>query len=257
MKPVRKSNSTVDHAGKPSRRTQAERRALSEQRILDAAIRLIGQRGTTATTLGDIGEAAGYSSGLPRHLFGTKENLIVRTAQAIMELRRAHGLFALDPSGGLAALLEAGAEWFSFAVREPEVVRALLVLRSEAIIGDAAKDFPARVATVQALDERTWQHIRHFLEAGIRSGDVRSDIDLDLQPVLILSALRGIFSQWLVSPAKIDLEQAGRYWLAELERALSPTRTDGRGPARRVGRRPRQNPPSPQIASARARKRSK
>ncbi len=238
MKPLRQSKATTSAAPKRPRRTQAERRARSEQRILDATIRLIAERGTVATTLGQVGVAAGYSRGLPAHLFGTKENLLIRAGQAIMASRRAMGLFAIDPEGGFAAFLDAGRQWFPIAAREPENVRALLVLTSEALVRHAAKNFRARAAAVAALDSETRRHIRRFLEAGIARGEIRRDIDLDIQAVLIVSTLRGMMSQWLVSPGSIDLENSGTYWLAELKRSLSPARADTRRTAAPPGRRP-------------------
>ena len=57
------------------RRTQAERTALSDQRMFDAAISLINERGTQKTTLKEIGELAGYSRGLANYRFGSKEGL--------------------------------------------------------------------------------------------------------------------------------------------------------------------------------------
>ena len=242
MRPMRKSNPKAGDARNRPRITQAERRARSEQRILDATIRLIAERGTVATTLGEVGEAAGYSRGLAAHLFGTKENLLIRAAQAIMTTRRAMGLFGVDPEGGFAAFLNAGKQWFPIAAREPENVRALLVLTSEALVGHAAKTFRTRAATIAALDSETRRHIRRLLEAGIARGEVRRDLDLDIQAVLILSALRGIMSQWLVSPASIDLVQTGKYWLAELKRALAPARADTGRTDIRLGKPSRAGP---------------
>jgi AcrR family transcriptional regulator len=170
-------------AAKRFRRTQAERRALSEQRIINTAVRLFAKRGTAKTSLADIGEAAGYSRGLPAHLFGTKENLIVRLVQAIP---RPDGLLEVDPKGGLPALLGAVARWFSAGARESANVRALLILTSEGIVGQAAREFPRRAAAVRALDKKNRDQVRRLLEAGIRRGEVRSDIDPDKQALLIL-----------------------------------------------------------------------
>jgi AcrR family transcriptional regulator len=238
MRPLRKSNSTSGDAPKRPRRTQAERRARSEQRILDATIRLIAERGTVATTLGEVGLAAGYSRGLAAHLFGTKENLLIRAAQAIMTTRRAMGLFGVDPEGGFATFLKAAQQWFPIAAREPESLRALLVLTSEALVRHATKNFRARAAAVAALDSESRRHIRRFLEAGITRGEVRRDIDLDSQALLILSTLRGMMSQWLVAPKSIDLERSGTYWLAELKRSLSPAGAATGRTAAQVRRRP-------------------
>ena len=49
---------------------QAERSALSDKLMFDAAVQLINERGTAKTTLKDIGEVAGYSRGLASYRFG-------------------------------------------------------------------------------------------------------------------------------------------------------------------------------------------
>ena len=57
------------------RRTQAERTALSDARMFDAAMQLIVEQGTHATTLKEVGERAGYSHGLASSRFGSKDAL--------------------------------------------------------------------------------------------------------------------------------------------------------------------------------------
>src|SRR5262245_17212611 len=58
------------------RRTQVERTAESGQRMIEAAIRLIGMRGYRGTSLAAIGEEAGYSRGLVNERFGSKAGLL-------------------------------------------------------------------------------------------------------------------------------------------------------------------------------------
>ena len=55
--------------------TQEERTALSDARMADAAVALICERGTAATTLKDVGLSAGYSRGLASYRFGSKAGL--------------------------------------------------------------------------------------------------------------------------------------------------------------------------------------
>ena len=50
---------------KAERRSQAQRRDEAERRLLSAAVRLVGERGLERITLAEVGEAAGYSRGLP------------------------------------------------------------------------------------------------------------------------------------------------------------------------------------------------
>jgi AcrR family transcriptional regulator len=74
-------------AAKPARphgRTQAQRRAEDEHRILQAAIRIISERGVDQLTLAEAGEGAGYSRALPAHYFGSREDLIVAVADHLV-----------------------------------------------------------------------------------------------------------------------------------------------------------------------------
>ncbi|TCC34808.1 TetR/AcrR family transcriptional regulator [Kribbella sindirgiensis] len=74
-------------------------------RIRDAAIRLFGEQGIEGASIRDIAAAAGVSSGLVRHHFGSKESLRAacdryakdRMLQIGAELTRDHDLTGLDP----------------------------------------------------------------------------------------------------------------------------------------------------------------
>ena len=69
-----KEAATMD-ASTRKRRTQDERREEAERRILEAATRIIGKAGVETFTLADVGEAAGYSRGLPADYFKTNRRL--------------------------------------------------------------------------------------------------------------------------------------------------------------------------------------
>lgn len=60
----------------PPRRTQAERRAESEERLLTAAAEIIASEGYLACTLDRVGERAGFSRGLASRKYGSKDGLI-------------------------------------------------------------------------------------------------------------------------------------------------------------------------------------
>lgn len=60
----------------PLRRTQAERRAQSEDRLLDAAAQIIAEEGYLACTLDRVGLRAGFSRGLASRKYGSKDGLI-------------------------------------------------------------------------------------------------------------------------------------------------------------------------------------
>src|ERR1700760_4696139 len=104
--------------------TQPERSALSDERMVDAAVALICERGAGATTLKDVGLHAGYSRGLASYRFGTKAGLwsfLIRTIgeEWLAELQQAvagttgidtihaavdaHGRFLLESSDRVRA----------------------------------------------------------------------------------------------------------------------------------------------------------
>jgi len=60
-------NKSVDN--QHIRRTQAQRAEVSEQRMFEAAVAIINERGAAATSLSDVGIQAGYSRGLASHRF--------------------------------------------------------------------------------------------------------------------------------------------------------------------------------------------
>src|SRR5258706_5773586 len=105
------------------RRSQAERRDEAEQRMLAAAVRLVSERGLERITLAEVGEAAGYSRGLPAHYFGSKGGLIVMLARNLVEgFGRALGRSEHHPLG-LQRLLGIVAFYFDSARKDPTGTR--------------------------------------------------------------------------------------------------------------------------------------
>ena len=110
------------------RRTQAQRRAESEHRILQAAAELFGEQGYVDTTMEQIGARAGFSAALIARKFGSKPGVIEALLHAI---RRNTGA-AIDPDGdrdvvdvvrSYVRLIAAGNVWS----------RALYVLMAESV----------------------------------------------------------------------------------------------------------------------------
>src|SRR5690242_18839956 len=89
----------------PPRRTQQERREEAERRLLEAAARLIAEKGSQATSLAEVGEAAGYSRGLVHHHFGSKAALLERLAHWVQGSFSARVAPAMAEQRGLEALV--------------------------------------------------------------------------------------------------------------------------------------------------------
>src|SRR5258708_1878284 len=113
------------------RRTQAQRRELSDQRMLDAAFKLIERQGGSRTTLVEIGDLSGYSHGLVSHRFGSKGEL-VRAATRRLQHEFAKLLEpALAGRHGLKALLITAETYLRTAASSDR--NAMYVLIGEAL----------------------------------------------------------------------------------------------------------------------------
>ncbi len=207
----------VRRARKPSRlprRTQADRREAAEQRLLDAAIKLIAERGIKGTTLGDVGEAAGYSRGLTAHHYKTKEGLIKAVAAEIHR-RFYRAVTSAEPaSDGLARLLRADVY---LSVNDLPAARALLLIQKEALMQQSEFRGVLRKFNRLSVDGIALQ-----IRAGITKGEIRPDIDVLAEATLLLAALRGARAQWLLSSKDFDVGKVGDQLKAHLQRSLAP-----------------------------------
>jgi AcrR family transcriptional regulator len=197
------------------RRTQVDRRAESDRRILAAARRLIAEKGSNGTSLAEIGLAAGYSRGLPSERFGTKQRLIDALLDEVDrgfarelpdDLAQRRGL------AGVAARIEAHLQG---AMRSPEAVRLLYVLYMESLT--AAPQLHPRIA---GLARSYRDGFAYHLREARRDGEIARDVAVEEQATVVLGALRGLIMQWLIEPDAIDLDASGKALVAMLQHSL-------------------------------------
>jgi len=207
----------VAGAQRPPRRSHAQRREESERRMLEAALAIVAQRGTVRMTLAEVGEAAGYSRGLPAHHFGSKAGLLHALALYIGQRfgeQRARGP-ALQP--GLQAILGNISFYFSRQGGAWTATRALLVMMTESAM-DPGSELQAEVAAYNR-SARAWfeQHIR----TGIERGEIAPGTDPAVTAVVLLGAMRGVMLQWLVDD-RIRLRAVRDRLLAITQHVLAP-----------------------------------
>lgn len=202
-------------AAKP-RRTQQERVAESDQRMLAAALRLIAERGYRGTSLAAIGEAAGYSRGLVHERFGSKAGLLWALTKQILRAwnqeSRSHGA----ERTGLDALCDM-LDNHRRAIEEDRGIRPFYALMFEAIgpTPDLQPEF-------RELHVRFRADIEKLLRAGIKAGEIRKDIDPKAQAALLMAAQRGIAFQWLLDANAFPLEKTYAELKHNLRRSLAP-----------------------------------
>jgi len=184
-----------DTASEQERRTQAERTALSDARMLDAAVALICERGSAGTTLKDVGERAGYSRGLASYRFGNKGGLFAFLIRSIgeswlRELRR-----AVQNKVGLDAIEAATDAHYRFIVEAAEPIRAFYILWFDSIGPDAALK-----QVVANIHERRRRDVVAWIEKGIAAGAIAPSVDARGVAEQFCAAIIGIVYQWLVTP---------------------------------------------------------
>lgn len=194
-------------------------------------MRVIGRKGTDRLTLSEVGAEAGYSRGLPAHLFGNKEGLLLRVVERYMSYIMGDTHFALpdwQPGQGLKRLRTIIRTWTATGVRFPEYYRTYVILSGEAVREESSKIGGALRARIRRINRRTRQELARYLEQGKRLGEVAGDLDPDHAAMLIMSTLSGLLTFWVLDPKASDLRKVTdrclEDLLAPLERKQRATR---------------------------------
>lgn len=185
----------VLNSAKRTRLTQEERREASEQRILEAALELVAEKGSIRVTLAEIGEKAGYSRGLPAHRFGSKNKLLAALGQFIYERFAQHRkIFYSEP--GLKSLEATIRAYFTREETNWMATRALIVIMAEsALVPSELKESMAKYNR-QSIASLTRQ-----VCIAQELGEIRSNIDAETLAIVILANMRGAMLQWLNDPS--------------------------------------------------------
>lgn len=182
------------------RLTQAERTALSDARMFEAAMQLIVERGTHSTTLKEIGERAGYSRGLASNRFGSKEALFSHMVRDFnekwaVELRRFVG-----NNTGIAAFMAALDAVEFYLLNHTVQMQAMYILWFESISGqNVVRRRLAANHTAYRRDAERW------VKQGIESGTIRTSIDPACFAAEFAAFIFGVVYQWLVNPGAINI----------------------------------------------------
>jgi AcrR family transcriptional regulator len=202
---------------KRGRRSQAERTAQSDRRMLRAALKLISERGYRGTSLAAIGEEAGYSRGLVNERFGSKDGLLWVLVKDMLRVWKRDIPVSDDPlqSGldQLCTLLDSHRD----ALKRYEPIRAFYALMFEAM-----GPIPQLLPEFQGLHRSFRADIEATLRRAIAAELIRPDIDPAAQAVILLGALRGIAFQWLLDREAFALDAAYDELKRSLRRSLAP-----------------------------------
>ncbi len=145
--------------------TQDERRASTRNALLRAGRQLFGTRGFAATTVDDLGTAAGVAKGGFYHHFQSKEDLFTAVLEAQQAELVTEVIAAAAKGEGAIDALKRGCRAFLVACLKPSV-RRIVLLDGPAVIGWHAW---------REIDARYFGGlIRQGLEAAVAEGVVEA-----------------------------------------------------------------------------------
>ncbi len=182
--------------------TQEERKAQSREKIIEAAIKLIAKQGCTGTTMSEIGRQAGYAAGLISHKFGSKEGLI----HAVLERISESFFERLRPPSGEESAADALKGTIKFYLTEvtnsQSYIRALYV-----IIGESLVMMPEIQKDVRELNKGVRSNLAKTIEHGIKRKEFHRKTNPQDAAIVVLGVLRGVTSQVLAEPSKLDTKK--------------------------------------------------
>ena len=194
-----------------------ERALRTRDRLLDATLRLVSEKGAADTTFEAISEASGVSRGSIRFHFGSKSGLLFAVVDRVFDVWESEVMAPLlrdDGPTSFAAAIEANRE---FVAQNEVAGRLFFVLMFEAL--GPQPDLQPRFAE---LYERFRRFIRTWVEAAKRTGTVASNVDGDGASAIVLGALVGLHYQYQLDPAKLDLDRVYSTLTAVLDRGFGP-----------------------------------
>ncbi len=198
-------------------RTQAERSAISDKAMVDAAIQLILERGTDKTTLAAIGKKAGYSRGLATYRFGSKAGLFDEVCKSISRHWLDYLKADVDDKIGIEAMCAALDSFFQFVSDYPREARVLQILYCAA----ASPKSEYRQTSVN-IHQRQQDDVADWIRAGQAEGSIAESADPKSIAAQYIAYISGMTYLWLINPQSIDFRKANDDMKAQLRISLAP-----------------------------------
>jgi|Marorgknorr_s2lv_3_1036020.scaffolds.fasta_scaffold00483_15 AcrR family transcriptional regulator len=186
---------TMNNTG---RLTQAERTEISDNRMLEAAVELIVDRGPSGTSLKEVGLMAGYSRGLAGQRFGSKDKLFAFVLKQVGDTWLGQLKVATRQEMGLVAIHDALDEHYKFCVEAPIQVRAFYTLWFESV--NAGSELTAIIGNIH---NRRHQDMVNWITLDPRIPESKKRLASDIAAQFCASVI-GIVYYWLANPLDLD-----------------------------------------------------
>jgi len=165
--------------------------------MIAAALELVGERGPSAVTLGDVGRRVGTSHAAVLYHFRTRRELLL----AVLQERDRRARSALDrcfAGGGLASLRRL-ADLGHTIQREPNFTRLALVLQAESLSDDHVSGY------FRARNQYIRRGLARTMRVGQQRGEIRDDFDVDARAAEVAAFMFGIAQQHFADPDGLDI----------------------------------------------------
>ncbi|MBT8103620.1 MAG: TetR/AcrR family transcriptional regulator [Gammaproteobacteria bacterium] len=196
--------------------TQAERTAISDKAMLDAAMDLVLEHGTDRTTLAMIGEKAGYSRGLATYRFGSKGGLYDALCKSISRHWLEYLKQGVGDKVGIDAMCAALDTIYRFEQESPKEARALQILYS-----GAASPSAEFQGTAVGIRRRQKSDVADWVRQGQDSGQIRAEINADEVAAQYVAYISGMTYLWMMSPDTFDFSVANEVMKRHLRDSLA------------------------------------
>lgn len=201
--------------------TQAQRTAISDRAMLDAAVELILEHGTDKTTLAAIGEKAGYSRGLATYRFGSKAGLFDEVCKSISRHWLDYLNEGVGEEYGVEAMCAALDAYFRFVSDLPREARVLQILYCA-----AASPKSEYQQTSVNLHQRQRDDVAEWIQRGIKDGSVRDDVSPESVAAQYIAYISGMTYLWLIHPTSVDFHKANEDMKKHLKLSLAARAAD-------------------------------
>jgi AcrR family transcriptional regulator len=166
--------------------------------VVRAAYALIVEKGMEGLRTREVADRVGINSATLHYYFPTKEALIQGVVEYLMRELRNNRTKPRAPRSALDLLR---AEFADIRVRLKECPHQLIVLTELAVRG--WRD-PIIARMLKYLDDGWRGHLVSVLDAGIKEGVFRSDLDTKATAELMMSQLRGLGFQGRFETGRLD-----------------------------------------------------
>lgn len=185
------------------------------KQIVDTAIRTIATRGFANTTLNDIAEEAGVSTGVITYHFRNKDDLIEESIKKLFLAPNEYVIGRVNERESYADKLRTYVE---------STIRFMLENRDHSVALIYSFSSISSQEERQRIIARHHAKIRRFLAKIFQNGQAAGEFgrfDPAILAQVVFGALEGLMTQWVLDSGAMDLEKSARQLIEMVEKQVS------------------------------------